>query len=346
MLICTRCSIEYEEEIDFCPQCGGPLTTKEKPVSSDGASPKVEETKQDERLICPSCKILYERMKTCIRCGAPLVKQSDLKEQEESKLSQPPESKKEEPAQEPPQVQPPREEPIETVMETPKPSYAAEVEQKPSSPETPERRPTKELPEDLRRRAMSLEKSKKNFLRSPMLGIGVIVLIVAAIYLLWFLFFSTQRSGETTDSSTLTGLGSLAKEESTVSKEALPSSSIPVVSLAKEIEGLKDVLENIRQANLKKNINLFMSCYAADFEDREERRKTTLESWSKFNFLELSYNLKVNSMSINLSEARVTWWIRFIPKKGGQSEEIKSVLDVKFQKENNEWKIKEVKPVS
>jgi uncharacterized protein YbaR (Trm112 family) len=346
MLICTRCNIEYEEEIDFCPQCGGPLTTKEKPASRDGTSPKIEETKQDGRLICPSCKILYERMKTCIRCGAPLIKQSDLKEQEESKLSQPPKSKEEEPRQEPPPVQPVRKEPMEMAMETPKPSYAAEVEQKPSSPETPEKRPTKELPEDLRRRAMSLEKSKKNFLRSPMLGVGVIVLIVAAIYLLWSLFFSTQRSRDDTGPSTATGVGSLAKEESTVSNEVLPSSSIPVVSVAQEIEGIKDVLENIRQANLKKNINLFMSCYTADFKDREGRREATLESWSKFNFLELSYNLKVNSVSRNLSEARVQWWIRFIPKKGGQADEIKNVLDVKFQKENNEWKIKEVKPIS
>jgi RNA polymerase subunit RPABC4/transcription elongation factor Spt4 len=346
MLICTRCNIEYEEETDFCPQCGGPLTTKEELASGNGASPKVEETKQDERMICPSCKILYERMKTCIRCGAPLVKQSDLKELEESKLSQSFESKEKELRQEPLQVHPPEKETTEKTMEMPKPFYAAEVEQQPSSPETPEKRPTKELPEDLRKKALSLEKGKKNFLHSPILGIGVIVLIVAAIYLLWSLFFSTKRPGEVIGPSTSTDVESLAKEGSTVSNEALSSSSIPVVSVAQEIEGLKEVLENIRQANLKKNINLFMSCYAADYEDREGRREATLESWSKFNFLELSYNLKVNSVSRNFSEARVQWWIRFIPKKGGQADEIKNVLDVKFQKENNEWKIKEVKPIS
>jgi hypothetical protein len=85
-----------------------------------------------------------------------------------------------------------------------------------------------------------------------------------------------------------------------------------------------------------------MSCYSVDFKDRERRKKEILESWTKFSFLELSYALKMNSVSPNSSEARVEWRMRTIPVTGGQSQETKSVLNVTFQKENNEWKIKEV----
>ena len=74
--VVLRCHIEYEEGEDFCTSCGGPLVTKEKPISGDEDKNKAEEKKTDTRLICPNCKILYERMKTCIRCGAPLGKQT------------------------------------------------------------------------------------------------------------------------------------------------------------------------------------------------------------------------------------------------------------------------------
>jgi hypothetical protein len=88
-----------------------------------------------------------------------------------------------------------------------------------------------------------------------------------------------------------------------------------------------------------------MSCYASDYKDPEERRRTALQSWSKYNYLDLDYVLKVESISIDSAKARVEWRIRSIPVTGGQSEEGKSVLNAIFQKEKNEWKIKEVTPV-
>jgi len=103
-------------------------------------------------------------------------------------------------------------------------------------------------------------------------------------------------------------------------------------------------LEDIRQANLKKNISLLMSCYASDYEGLEERRRTALQSWERYNYLDLDYVLKVESVSINAAKARVEWRIRSIPITGGQPEEGKSVLNVVFQKEKNEWKIKKVTP--
>jgi hypothetical protein len=106
-----------------------------------------------------------------------------------------------------------------------------------------------------------------------------------------------------------------------------------------------DLLENVRLANLRKDINLFMSCYASDFKDREERRRTALESWSRYNYLDLVYALKPESVLIDSAKGRVEWRIRSIPVKGGQPEEGKSVLNVTFQKEKNEWKIKEVAPI-
>jgi hypothetical protein len=119
---------------------------------------------------------------------------------------------------------------------------------------------------------------------------------------------------------------------------------VSVLLFPQEIQKLLDLLENVRQANLKKNITLLMSCYASDYKDWEERRRTALQSWERYNYLDLDYDLKVESASTNDVKARVEWRIRSIPIRGGELEEGKSVLNVIFQKEKNEYKKKKLLP--
>ncbi|MBP1700487.1 MAG: hypothetical protein H6Q41_5675 [Deltaproteobacteria bacterium] len=95
---------------------------------------------------------------------------------------------------------------------------------------------------------------------------------------------------------------------------------------------------------MKKDIYLFVSCYVSDFENMEERRRTTISYWEKFNYLDLSYNLRDLSLSVETAKARVEWLIKTSSRNGGQVQQNKSVLDVSFKKEGGNWKIKEVKP--
>jgi ketosteroid isomerase-like protein len=120
-----------------------------------------------------------------------------------------------------------------------------------------------------------------------------------------------------------------------------PSSAFPTE--AEEIEKIRNLLENIRKANLVKDIDLFLLCYSNDFKDREGKKKSTLESWDNFNFLDLTYDLGTPSVSGNIARARVEWLVRFSPKSGGQPQESKTILDVVFKKEDGAWKIGEIK---
>ena len=110
-------------------------------------------------------------------------------------------------------------------------------------------------------------------------------------------------------------------------------------------EGIKSLLENIRKANLEKDIDLFMSCYASDFKDREEKRKTTLKFWRDFSYDELSYDIKKLSITGKMATAKVEWLIKYSSKSSNRYEENKMILDATFNKEGEEWKIKETKPV-
>ena len=86
-----------------------------------------------------------------------------------------------------------------------------------------------------------------------------------------------------------------------------------------------------------------MSCYAADFKDREGKKKTTLAYWKKFDYIDLSYDLKNPLISGNTAKAKVEWVIKISSKTGSQPRESKTILDVTLKKEEDSWKIKEVK---
>jgi hypothetical protein len=350
MLVCMKCHIEYEDGTLYCSNCGGDLISKEEPKPV-----RQNKKKPDGKLVCPKCHFLYEKLTTCIRCGTPLVTQSAFKEMKESLPPPALESKKTEskPAprsedkKEPSSVLSPRKPSEEPKGREPKQPHAADMLQESFSMEAAEKSPEKRLPEGKREKTLKLEKQEKSFFYSLHGILSIILLLMVAAYFLINHFFTGERVGPQIQSSKKT-IESPEKAGSTVSKEptpAVPSSALPVVLLPQEIQKLLDLLEDIRQANLKKNISLLMSCYASDYEGLEERRRTALQSWEKNNYLDLDYVLKVESVSVNAAKARVEWQIRSIPIAGGKLEEGKSALNVMFQKEKNKWKIKEVTPV-
>jgi ketosteroid isomerase-like protein len=89
-----------------------------------------------------------------------------------------------------------------------------------------------------------------------------------------------------------------------------------------------------------------MSCYARDFNDREGKRLDALETWGFFNYLDLSYDLRKQTILGDTAYVRLEWLIRIAKKTGGQQEERKTLLDATLKKEDGHWKIKEIKTVS
>jgi hypothetical protein len=191
--------------------------------------------------------------------------------------------------------------------------------------------------------------SKNGLSRMALWGLSIIILVAAVIYFIWPQYFdfmkerpvpvppSSEQAPDSSGGPTPTDRGATA--EGPQDKPLSPSEIW-------ELEKIKDLMEKIRGANLAKNINLFMSCYASDFKDREEKEKATVESWASFNYLSLSYELKSYSISLDTAKVKVEWLMKFSPKAGGNPKESNTVLDVTLKKEDNDWKIKEISNAS
>ncbi len=122
--------------------------------------------------------------------------------------------------------------------------------------------------------------------------------------------------------------------------------STPPVVESPEAEMIKSLFENIRQANLKKNIDVFMSCFSHDFNGMEGKRLDTLKTWENFNYIDLSYNLKKQTISGDTADVRLEWLVKTSQKESGRLQDGRTVLDVTLKREDGRWKIKEIKPVS
>jgi DNA-directed RNA polymerase subunit M/transcription elongation factor TFIIS len=170
-----------------------------------------------------------------------------------------------------------------------------------------------------------------NFLRPfPMMILcGIFILILALGYFVWL-----RPSSSSTP---------LSKRIASSSVETLPPQGQSSVSKNEEAEKIRVLFENIRQANLKKNIGLFMSCYSHDFEDKEGKRLAVLETWENINYLDLSYHLKKQTIKEDSADVRVEWLIRTCPKAGGQPQDTRAALNVMLSREEGNWKIKAIK---
>jgi hypothetical protein len=173
-----------------------------------------------------------------------------------------------------------------------------------------------------------------NLIRYPAWAIvgGVLIVIAAGVCFLW-------AKNETSPKDQGSPSYSLPKPSS----QSRPSAPSPK---AREEEKIRSLFETIRRANLEKSIDLFMSCYAADFKGKDEKRSAIIESWENFDYLALSYDLKSLTVTPPTAHVRVEWLSDLSPKPGGTPEKTKSVLDVSLKKEDGHWKIEKTDTVS
>jgi hypothetical protein len=383
-LICPNCKRVYEWGT-FCATCGATLGTQpssptdpgdsqpssqteavpEPSPSTEVESPTIEGLESDpfvieetprKRLVCPSCKIIYEGRDTCVRCGAILVEHSPSPPQ------------KQEPPPAPEKEQAETEDKEETVgLELdrieeglrPSPLHESLPDPVPGPPplslsqdktdEDLDRLPGKKTAEGRTERKVIVPRKKKiNLRRLPLEALSILILVIAGGYLLWSFYSHVIAKKPKAASSLSKTSGEPVKTEAltpgpaVASSDPLPSVQSPPAE-SQEIEEIKSLLETIRKANLEKDIDLFMSCYGPEFKGREGKRKDVLETWKNFNYLDLSFNLTKESVAGATAQARVEWVSKTSSTKRGTPQESRSLLDVSFQKEENKWRIKATK---
>jgi len=403
-LICPVCKIIYERG-ESCIKCESALvpqtSSQAKEELKTSRSLEVEgeplqvQTIQEQlvqtprkKLICPACKIIYERGDSCVRCGSGLVSQTEFHEKEKPKSSDtevspsaldldvgtgPARPAQEEVDFEWPSLTSPKKQDSGAVEKGKKKELEVfptmEVEEDFFKTQTSKQQPPKTSADDSERKVSLSTKPKKDYRRLFLEVGGITIMALAGGYFLWSVYSNLIRkepgpktlisksavsqplpaSSSSTNPATTgmeSGKSKTKEESSPISTEAVlspPDTSKPPSAENQEIRNIETLFENIRQANLKKDIDLFISCYASNFKDREGKKRTTLSFWTKFDYVDLSYDLKNSSITGDTAKVKVEWVIRISSITGRQQQKNKTNLDVTLKKEEGGWKIEEVK---
>ena len=352
MIICPRCDMEYDNGEKVCGACGSPLVSREDPIpESTQAAPGKRELRS-----CPKCKLLYEKQTHCMSCGAALVAAQGLSplKKEGPKTAGHPGHK------EPPPVQTSRKQPERRREETVCPScqavyktgefcrqcgYGRAPHDLPGEQETP--RPAREPRVKNRNYGKELQQilegvypragQRQSSIPRPFLVAAVVLLVLVAGY------FSLKRA---MFAGTAAAPVTPPIHTTSAKIENRTTASTQANTQEQETERIRGLLENIRQANLREDIELFMSCYADDFKEREKKKRSVLESWKDSDYLDLSYSMKSKALTVDTAKIQVEWLIRTARSVTGQLEEGQLLVEAFLKKESGFWKIKEIKTLS
>jgi rRNA maturation endonuclease Nob1 len=121
------------------------------------------------------------------------------------------------------------------------------------------------------------------------------------------------------------------------------STPAPSGSAVSSEEEIRKVFENIKQANMTKDINLFLSCYSTAFPNMEEKKDNTLQTWKDMDITALSYTMRDLISQQNSAEVTVDWQITFRSADSGKAETFNTTNKVVLQREGGQWKIVDLK---
>lgn len=137
------------------------------------------------------------------------------------------------------------------------------------------------------------------------------------------------------------------ERQPTVSVPGLPPVATPgserADTLARDVERLA---ERIRAAHMKKDMNMFISCYAPTYPNLGELERQTYENWKNYDFKNVSYNIaNLRRINPNQAVAEFIWNFQLINNQTKASEIHRAVVNVMLEESGGVWKIRESKDV-
>ncbi len=165
-------------------------------------------------------------------------------------------------------------------------------------------------------------------------GLIILLLVILVVFLL--------SRGEPPPAPLPTPIVETKPPETTLPQATFPSpgAETPPAEVPLK-EQLSKVLQNLRDAQLKQDILLYMSCYSYLYPKLDDRRQTTLESWKNYRFTKLVFFLdEVKSRGPDSSIAQVTWDIQVQDQSTQKVKNLTQTFRVGFAKELGSWRIR------
>jgi hypothetical protein len=106
------------------------------------------------------------------------------------------------------------------------------------------------------------------------------------------------------------------------------------------------VLNNLRAAQMEKDIAKFLKSYASTFPGLDKKQQKTLAIWKKYDYLALHYDMRDFSiLDPKTLTALVRWDLETMNRANREKEKSTLTYRVWFSQESGGWRIKHLDPV-
>jgi hypothetical protein len=178
------------------------------------------------------------------------------------------------------------------------------------------------------------------------LFIWVAVIISAILYFL-VLHNTTITTNQSNQESIVPQPLSPTQDITRPSPSSLQNSKTsPLSPTVPDKEDLLRLLNQIREAQSKKDIRLFLDAYSPTFPKLAQKRRLTVNLWKKYDYIESQFkinNLQRENASMILAE--ITWSIKAQDRKTRVIKIVTKSYNVTLSKQSGKWLIQELEPV-
>lgn len=110
-----------------------------------------------------------------------------------------------------------------------------------------------------------------------------------------------------------------------------------------EGETLRKLLEQIRQAQLTKDINLFLSAYAPTFPNLSQKKGSVLKTWQQYDYLDLRFHIKnIQQQDAQTIIARVIWDITLQDLPSRKKRNVVKNFTVHLSNSSGKWLLEDL----
>ncbi len=207
-----------------------------------------------------------------------------------------------------------------------------------SGAQTPHGTETREIVKKPTRVNDNLLKSFK-FTWRHFLVIGAFVIVLFVSSLLVLKTSSIKQEVKPTSKATIK---SLVNQNTPVAPHS-PLTQLSALASIPEGMNLLVLLKQVREAQLRKDISLFLDAYSPTFPNLSEKKKEVLRTWKKYNYHNLSFNLEnIEQKNANTIIARVIWDITLEDVQSKKRATLVKDYIVHFSKSSEKWRIQSI----
>jgi hypothetical protein len=182
-----------------------------------------------------------------------------------------------------------------------------------------------------------------NIVRASKLMWRQLFFIWALVLVLLVAYFLVLRETAPTGSVAASGSKSVPSSATIVSPQVPPAQQSTQSHPIPELQKVTDLLDQVREAQLKKDIGLFLEAYSPSFPNLDKKKESILKTWEKYDYLDMHFTIEnLQKLNANTIIAKVVWDITLEDVHSGKKSTLVRDYVVHFSHVSGKWLIQEL----